>query len=152
MRPPLRLLALALAVSGCTVIAPDLHVTSVSFPTVVAGAPAASSEPWPSHGPTSAPSAEASAPQVFSGQGPQAQIGPVHLPSGKVKLHVVFESSVVPEGAFALELDDPYGRYQADLASGTSSFDRVLTPSIAISGDHYFNVTAADGRWTIEVD
>ena len=64
----------------------------------------------------------------------------------------MFQSSVAPEGAFALELDDPYGRYQADLVSASSSFDRVLTPSIAISGDHYLNVTAAEGRWTIEVD
>jgi hypothetical protein len=152
MTPPLRLLALALAVSGCTVIAPDLHVTSVSFPTVVANAPTATEEPWPSHGPSSAPTAAPTAPRTFSGQGPDARIGPVSLPSGKIKLHVVFETSVVPEGAFALELDDAYGRYQADLVSGASSFDRVLNPTIAISGDHYLNVTTAEGRWTIEVD
>ncbi|MDB5099891.1 MAG: hypothetical protein JWM80_4312 [Cyanobacteria bacterium RYN_339] len=149
----IRALALAVAASGCTVVAPNLHVTSVSFPTVVANAPAASSEPWPSHGPASPdPIPTARAPRSFQGEGPSERVGPVHFDSGRAALHVQFQSAVAFNGDFTLELHDQAGRFVASLANGTGSFDRQLAPDVAITDDYYLAVTAADGRWTIQVN
>jgi hypothetical protein len=147
---PTRLALLALLAAGCTVVVPDLHVTTVAVQEPLGSGPSlAPISPLPS--PSPLPSA-ALARRSFSGSGPVAQLGPIQLPQGRISLHVAFVATATTEGRFRLQLDDQEGMVVNALLDRTGSFDQVLQPQVEIADSYYLAIPDADGSWTVDVD
>lgn len=148
---PLRVAILALLVGGCTVVVPDLHVTTVQ----VQGQPAAAQSfaPFPTDAPSPSPTPAAATRASFSGNGPQDRVGPVTLQRGRFTVKVRFDSTIYNQGRFDLQLLDREGLPVQPLLDATEgSFERTLQPSVDIPDAYYLSIPDADGAWTLDVE